>query len=462
MAGSLKQFRNPELSLWQSAVDQVVAKRNDSEGARRTLGSRSSAASISRPDLNDSMIRDTATVCEALEKGDFLSAGLTTDRKTLGIRDVGRFCATAAFGLAKARVKAYFTGDNRDLDRYQQELERKFGPCDARGWATCIEEFFQYCIRLEPIPYRTHDAEHDFVLDGRLPASATVARIADWGTGQDAATKLLQQIKMKAPDVVIYLGDIYYSGTEREAQEYFYATWQDVLGLPKVPWGETLTDLTAKPATFTLSGNHDMYAGGKPYYALIDILGQPASYFCLRNDHWQFVALDTGLKDANPVLHRGTSLQETEVTWLKDRVAQANGRKTLLLSHHQLFSAYEKIAGRAINRALFAQVKNILPQVTAWFWGHEHDLIIYKRFADASNVLGHCLGHGAIPVDVSERISRTAAVPVEDVKLAKTRTGNLFQNGYVLLRLRETVAEATYYQYDVEADTEAVLYTESL
>jgi hypothetical protein len=205
-----------------------------------------------------------------------------------------------------------------------------------------------------------------------------------------------------------------------------------------------------------------MYAGGKPYYALIDMLGQPASYFCLRNDQWQFVALDTGLKDANPVFHRGTSLQETEVTWLKDRVAQANGRKTLLLSHHPLFSAYEKIAGHAINRNPFAQVKDVLSQVTAWFWGHEHDLIIYKRFPDASNVLGRCLGHGAIPVDVSERISRKAAVPVEDIKLATTQTGNLFQNGYVLLNLRESTAEVTYYQYDVEADTESVLYTEPL
>jgi len=70
-------------------------------------------------------------------------------------------------------------------------------------------------------------------------------------------------------------------------QNYFYNIWKESLDLTKVP-------------TFTLAGNHDMFCGGAPYYKLIDQLGQPASYFCLRNDNWQFLAMDTGLHDNNP------------------------------------------------------------------------------------------------------------------------------------------------------------------
>ena len=90
-------------------------------------------------------------------------------------------------------------------------------------------------------------------------------------------------------------------GMQCEVQNYFYSIWQAILGIPKVPWGTKLTDLKTGPATFHLPGNHDMYAGGQPYYDVIDMLGQPASYFCLQNDHWQFLAMDTSLHDSNPV-----------------------------------------------------------------------------------------------------------------------------------------------------------------
>ena len=189
----------------------------------------------------------------------------------------------------------------------------------------------------------------------------------DWGTGQDAAKLVLRQIANKKPDVVIHLGDIYYAGTQFEVNNYFLQIWQQILNL-----GDNLDRIP----TFTLAGNHDMYSGGGPYYELIKKLGQPASYFCLRNANWQFIGLDTGYHDHNPAGAGAgaTFLQDTEVTWLADKVNNAGGRRSVLLSHHQLFTAYDAIDNGEINMRLFPQVAPLLPKVALWLWGHEHDL----------------------------------------------------------------------------------------
>jgi len=34
--------------------------------------------------------------------------------------------------------------------------------------------------------------------------------------------------------------------------------------------------------------------------------------------------------------------------------------------------------------------------ITAWYWGHEHDCIIYDRHPE-TGMLGRCIGHGGIP-----------------------------------------------------------------
>jgi 3',5'-cyclic AMP phosphodiesterase CpdA len=297
------------------------------------------------------------------------------------------------------------------------------------------------------------------VIADRLPASATIALIGDWGTGQESARRLLAKVASRKPDVVVHLGDVYYSGTENEVKNYFYAIWQKVLGTPKVAWGSSLTDTAAKPATFHLSGNHDMYAGGGPYYTVIRMLGQPASYFCLRNDNWQFIALDTGLHDSNPLTQGApTSLEDTEVAWLKDKARTAGGRKTVLLSHHQLFSATDRFDGNAVNGRLLGQVRDVLPGVTAWLWGHEHSLVIYKRF---QNVLARCIGHGAFPVPVDLDAAAAADVPLEDVRLDTDHAGGLFLHGYSVVKLNGRDATATYYQYNADTDEEIEKFKET-
>jgi hypothetical protein len=47
----------------------------------------------------------------------------------------------------------------------------------------------------------------------------TLGIVGDWGTGEHAAASLLTELKKLSPDTLIYLGDIYYSGTMDEVHD---------------------------------------------------------------------------------------------------------------------------------------------------------------------------------------------------------------------------------------------------
>src|SRR6202012_2125685 len=121
-----------------------------------------------------------------------------------------------------------------------------------------------------------------------------------------------------------------------------------------------------------------------------------------------------------------------EITWMKDKICNAGGRKSVLLSHHQLFSAFEQIGGQAVNQKILPQVQDILPKLTLWLWGHEHNQVIYKRYL---NVLARCIGHGAFPVSSTPPYpSPNAGVPLENVNL-DLDPNNFYRHGYVLMKL---------------------------
>ncbi len=219
-------------------------------------------------------------------------------------------------------------------------------------------------------------------------------------------------------------------------ENWFEAIWRQTLDLSSI-------------RTFTLSGNHDMYSGGAAYYGLIDRLGQPASYFALRSDYWQFLAMDTGLHDSQPGGGL-TYLETSELDWLRDKLDNSGGRATMLLSHHPLFtSTTDPIAGKSLNEILYSQIAPLLPSVTAWFWGHEHDLVIYRSYL---GVLARCLGHGALPVGLDERQAKPdfAEVPRENIH---TGFGSAFYKpGYALVYLSGPAAVVSYYE-DGREDT---------
>ena len=183
------------------------------------------------------------------------------------------------------------------------------------------------------------------------------------------AVSLLQQVKSFEPDILLHLGDVYYSGTQDEMQARFLDVCASVFGV-------------AIPRCFSLSGNHDMYSGGAGYYWLVDRLGQGASYFAAQNDDWLFIAMDTGLHDTDPkqLGSAATFVDPREAAWVNDLTNGSQNQKIVLFSHHPLFTAFDPISGAAVNTLLLEQIRPSLPKLTVWFWGHEHRLAVYDPF----------------------------------------------------------------------------------
>src|SRR5579871_4754158 len=367
----MKQLHHPDFSLWQSAIDQTIARQS------------SPGLPIQRPGVVHDMVSAATQVASLLEKKLPLPVQQKAPSAALpggAVAAAAEYCASIWWEIAKAQV----AGDTKAEADWRAKLG-PFSSCDPR-YAEAAAQYVDFKAMQGKIPYKVWKNLNDFIIDWKIPPQARIAILGDWGTGQADAQALLGAIARKKPDVVIHLGDIYYSGTEFEMENYFLNIWSRILDLTRVH-------------TFTLAGNHDMYSGGAPYYQLIQKLGQPASYFCLRNDDWQFIALDTGLHDDDALDAQPTYLEDTEVQWLKDKVATAAGRHTVLLSHHQLFTAFESIGGQSVNTRLLGQVGSVLPQVTVWFWGHEHNQVIYGQ---NQGVLGRCIGHAAYPVGTTE------------------------------------------------------------
>jgi 3',5'-cyclic AMP phosphodiesterase CpdA len=288
------------------------------------------------------------------------------------------------------------------------------------------------------------------VLATPLPTGAKIALFGDWGTGTQAAIDMLQQIRAFDPDILIHLGDVYYSGTQDEMRERFQGVCDSVFG-------------ENKPARFSLSGNHDMYSGGVGYYWLVDQVGQNASYFAIQNADWLFIGMDTGVHDYNPLQTGSVAsfLVESEVEWINRQVANKGTKKVVFLSHHPPFSAYEAMSGSAVNTVLLSQLSAVLPNVTIWFWGHEHRLAVYDAFQDVQR--GRCLGHAAVPVfaDGDGDPPTLAGVPVHLENGAPLDMGiadGIFKHGFAIMTLSGKTATVAYYRQG-EADpfwTEAI------
>lgn len=215
--------------------------------------------------------------------------------------------------------------------------------------------------------FTTHTSPNDFQF--QMNDETTIAIVGDWGGGNAAAQAVADQIKKINPDHVIHLGDVYYAGTPKEVQERFLQYWPSRQDPGR---------------SFALNSNHEMYSGGYGYFdTILPQFKQPASYFSLANQNWRFIGLDTGYVEHD--------LTPPQVDWLTSQF-QGNNPRTILLSHHQLFSAYENTDASH----LLSRVKPFLDakQIYGWIWGHEHLCVAYQEHMGIKAV---CLGNGCFP-----------------------------------------------------------------
>lgn len=205
-----------------------------------------------------------------------------------------------------------------------------------------------------------------------IPDDARIAVFGDWGTGLYGAPAISASIAgLDRCDVVLHVGDTYYSGEDQEIHDRLVGDW------PKRP---------APTINRSLNGNHEMYSGGKGYFqALADFFHQPASCFAMQNSNWILVCLDTSYQDFD--------LDPKQVAWLESIVAAAGTRQLILFSHHQPFSQLDD-QGPKLQTALASLLKQ--QRIHAWYWGHEHRLVIYEPHP-TWGFKGRCIGNGGFP-----------------------------------------------------------------
>jgi hypothetical protein len=258
------------------------------------------------------------------------------------------------------------------------------------GWATTLLAMGWRLFR------RRRDFKEEAAPPQPLDCEARVILVGDWASGHPGAQEIGALMREQVEEGaragrqvhVIHLGDTYYSGWKLEYERNFLPFWPVNKGEEHGSW--------------TCNGNHDMYSGGHAYFDFLlcdeRFAAQArSSYFSLENEDWQLLGLDTAWEDHG--------LKAPQADWIDRKRADFPKRKTILLSHHQLFSEYG--GGGDIEAKLGRQL--LAKPVDAWFWGHEHT---FTKFAPNHRGVGlaRCIGHGGIPVYVDLRDVKFPAV----------------------------------------------------
>jgi 3',5'-cyclic AMP phosphodiesterase CpdA len=294
-----------------------------------------------------------------------------------------------------------------------EERLRRYGPCDIR-WIepTLLNLLTKLTSDKHPFPDKRPPTVP-------LAARAKVFIVGDWATGLPQARNVAHSIRTQLDAVagevechVIHLGDTYYSGEEEEYEHRYLPLWP--------------VDEGSRATSWSLNGNHDMYAGGHGYFEVL--LGDPrfaqqagCSYFCLGNEHWQIVGLDDSYTDPDK-----PDLAGSQVDWLRDRLAPTDRPGTILLSHHQPFSAWEVVSSALAGRVAEAVGER---RIEAWLWGHEHRCAVYepgirwRAYQDHAEYTA-IVGHGGVPNLVSGPAVTPPAEAVDQRYLRWQNTDN--------------------------------------
>ena len=274
---------------------------------------------------------------------------------------------------------------------------------------------------------RLFEGSHDFCdapARADLGTSVRLVLIGDWGTGRDDAARVAVQARRllaeaEVPAHLIHLGDTYFSGTRREAR-------RNILG----PWPVEAAE-AGRFGSWALYGNHDMYSGGHglfdvtltdPRFARQRAGDDPTTWFVLSTAGWNIVGLDTSWEHPELTIRADQLFVEGDLGHLHGRQAEVLGecadddRRLLVLSHHQLYSAYDEShftfgRDRAAATPMAEELAGVLAkrEIDAWFWGHEHDCLAYdEHFGGVRHA--RAIGHGGVPTPVRP----TPATPLGD------------------------------------------------
>jgi hypothetical protein len=297
--------------------------------------------------------------------------------------------------------------------------------------------------------------------NGAVAGTGTVETVrvslaGDWGTGTAEAQAVAERMKAFQPHLTIHLGDVYPVGDARSVYENCLGVRNPKNNYDPVHWP------MGSRGSLALNGNHEMFSNGSGYF---DVLlpamgmveadadrtsGQPTSFFCLQNDDWQIIGLDTGYNSGGVPILSGIPwvnripgicgdcrLEKSVVDWIANVVGPDRGQRgVILLSHHQNYSGFEDTYRKPAEQMREAGMR----RPVLWFWGHEHRLAGYDLYGTGDlKSYGRCIGHGGMPVERC-RPTHDPAPAFYDFRAA---TNGFGVNGFVNLTFqgREMVAD---------------------
>jgi hypothetical protein len=293
--------------------------------------------------------------------------------------------------------------------------ESLFDPRALLNWArTYLAYVFHKKHYFPAYTASSGDAVYDLIGE-HAGGEVRVSMAGDWGTGTNEAQCVARQMMRFQPHFTIHLGDVYYVGDPLSVNENCLGIKNPNNNYDPGTWP------VGSVGSFALNGNHEMYANGGGYFDVFlprlglrtagGISGQQTSFFCLQNEHWRMVAIDTGYNSIGvpilsgipwinriPGIGGDCELPGPLVDWLKEVVQpERDARGLILLSHHQNYSGFQDQYAMPAKQLWDAGVRrNVL-----WFWGHEHRLAGYHLNGTGElKSYGRCVGHGGMPVDL--------------------------------------------------------------
>jgi hypothetical protein len=277
-----------------------------------------------------------------------------------------------------------------------------------------------------------------------FPKQLNIGLFGDWGTSPtitpgntpSPSSQVIAQLSKLNPDILIHLGDVYYSGTATEEQNNLLNQW-----------------IAAPTGNFALNSNHEMYDGANGLYnpTLINKIftGQgQATYFIITYGDWIIAGLDSAYNATHMYMDGAItdSVQKGLLKTLSGYAAQ--GKKLLILTHHnpiiepggQINSLWTDVTG--------SDALNANPDY--WYWGHIHNGVVYAVTPVTGTTACRCLGHAAIPYGNAPWFENNSNVDFFTNKTPNPSTGNPVQamNGFAVLTLTPTggITETWYYQ----------------
>jgi len=339
--------------------------------------------------------------------------------------------------------------------------ESMFSPSALWEW---IRNYLAYVFHKKhdfpPFTASPKQAVYDLLDENNGTHNVKVSIAGDWGTGTGEAESVANCMKQFRPHFTIHLGDVYYVGDPQSVNENCLGIKNPSNNYDPVTW------LIGSKGSFALNGNHEMYANGGGYFDVLlpelglcdasgTMSGQQTSFFCLQNQYWRIIAIDTGYNSIGvpifshipiindiPGIGGNCKLRNELIDWVTDVVKPAQDQRGLIIiSHHQNYSAFQNQYKKPAQQLWDAGIR----RPVLWFWGHEHRLAGYDLYGTCDlKSFGRCIGHGGMPVD--RGVPTHEPTPVfYDNRLAKNSYG---VNGFVNLTFNGSTLTTEYDDLD--------------